>query len=449
MVAPSTSTLERAAFSWIDERQDELVELTAALLRFDTHCVEPAYEPGARNEEAECQAFLQERLRRIGADVEEIRPDPVDFAAHPMMPPGHHWDGRSMTLARIPGGGGGDRSLIVNGHVDVVSAEPMAEWSRPPFGGVVENGRVYGRGASDMKGGIASALFALEALQAIGVRLSSDLWFQVVTDEETSGMGTVAMAKLAPTASAGVCPEPTSFSAWVACRGILYGRIELRGRAAHGELHQGHWREGGGVSAIAKLRDALEAIDEVNGEWRGRPDKIHPLLSTPTVVATLVEGGEFIASYPAHAALTFDTTYLPGNADEAGYGSPVKTELEQMLMARMQADPWLSESPPTIAWITDYPPYEFTNGENLLSAVDSAGSSLGLSIERVGLDSWHDAASLGLFAGIPAISFGPGDAREAHRVDEAITVERLVLGAKSFAGLYLHYCGVAGEAEQR
>jgi len=428
--------------AWIEQHRDALAGLLAELVRFDTTCVEPAVEPGRRNQEADCQAYLRERLARIGAELTAVEPDPARFAGHPMMPAGHHWDGRPMTLARIRGTGGG-RDLVLNGHLDVVSAEPRGDWSVPPFAGEVVGERLIGRGASDMKGGVAAMLFALEALHANGVRLAGDVWVQLVTDEETNGMGTVAMLEHQPPADGAIVPEPSHFDAYVACRGVLYGQIAIEGRPAHAEQPQPHWSEGGAVGAIERLAPVLDALRELNAQWRDGAAGEHPLLAPPCVVPTLVEGGEFIASFPRACTLTFDATYLPADADADGHGTGARARLREAVDAVVAHDDWLAAHPLRWSWTTDYPPYELdqARGAPLLAALDAAGVQVGRRVGRAGLNAWHDAASLGRLAGIPAVSCGPGRIEQAHTIDESISLRDLTDGAAFLAAAVRGFCG--------
>ena len=161
-----------AVDAFVAEREDELVQLVRTLVGFETVSVD--LSPGSEhreNQEAELQAFVAERLGALGARVDSFEPDAAALADHPMMPPWHHWKGRPITVATLRGAGGG-RSLIVNGHIDVVSPGDLGRWTTPPFAADVRDGRIYGRGAVDMKGGVAAAIFALEALAAAGVRLA-------------------------------------------------------------------------------------------------------------------------------------------------------------------------------------------------------------------------------------------------------------------------------------
>ncbi|MGH3043061.1 MAG: ArgE/DapE family deacylase [Gaiellaceae bacterium] len=427
----------------IESNANELVELVRSLVRFDTTSVD--LSPGSAhtaNEEADLQAYLGERLRGIGAGVDQWEPDAGDFADHPMMPPWHHWRGRPLTVGTISGAGGG-RSLIVNGHIDVVDAGERSRWTSPPFEADIRDGRIYGRGAVDMKGGIGAALFAVEALHRCDVRLAGNVVFESVPDEETCAMGTVAAIARGYGADAGLVPEPTGLNLWIATRGLLHGTLTVEGRSAHAEMNQPHWREGGGVNAIQKAAAVLAGLDRLTADWAEREDKRHPLLGTPSVNPTIVSGGSFISNVPERCEVALNTTYLLGNADEHGYGSVPRSEIEQAVAAVAQADDWLAEHPPAWSWYTDYPPSEIDPASPIVAVAQEAGRDLGVDVRTEGIDTTYDGALLTLFAETPSPAFGPGDLRRAHAPDEWVGIDELVLGAKIYARAITLWCGVA------
>jgi acetylornithine deacetylase len=432
----------RAVDEHIKATESELVELVRTLVRFDTTSVD--LSPGSAhtaNQEAELQAFVGERLRALGAEVDQWEPDASELSGHPMMPAWHHWHGRPLTVGRIHGAGNG-RSLVVNGHVDVVAAGDVTRWSSPPFEADVRDGRIYGRGAVDMKGGIGAALFALEALQACGVRLAGDVVFETVPDEETCAMGTVAAIARGYRADAGLVPEPTRLNLWIATRGLLHGTLRVEGRSAHAEMNQPQWRQGGGVNAIQKAAALLAGLDGLNADWAGREDKRHPLLGTPSVNPTIVRGGSFISNIPERCDVALNATYLPGNADAGGYGSIPRSEIEQAVAAVSQADDWLAEHPPGWSWYTDYPPSEIDPGSPIVAVAQQAGRDLDVDVRAEGIDTTYDGALLTLFADTPCPAFGPGDLTRAHAPDEWVGIDELVLGAKLYARAISLWCGV-------
>ena len=209
------------------------------------------------------KSYLAKRLGEAGAEVDVLEPDADAMQGKPLVPPGLDFAGRPQLIARQRGAGGG-RSLVFNGHIDVVSAEPRRAWASDPFVAQVRDGKLYGRGACDMKGGVAAMVFALESLAALGVRLNGDLLVATNTDEESSGAGGSALVEHGLRADAGIVTEPTGFDVWVACRGSEYGVVTVPGRPGHAEVNQPDWHQGGAVNAIEKAgvrarRDRLAA----------------------------------------------------------------------------------------------------------------------------------------------------------------------------------------------
>jgi acetylornithine deacetylase len=428
---------------FIAERAGDLVELTRSLVRFDTVSVDLA--PGSEhraNQEGELQAFAAGVLADLGAEIDQWEPDPRELRDHPMMPPWHHWEGRPITVGTLRGKGGG-RSLIVNGHIDVVSPGDLDRWTSPPFAAEIRDGRIYGRGAVDMKGGVASAMFALRALRECGVRLDGDVFFEVVPDEETCAMGTVAAIERGYRADAGLVPEPTCLNLWVATRGLLHGSFRVPGRSAHAEVNQPHWRDGGGVNAIEHALPLVAALGDLSDEWLTREAKRHPLLGTPRVQPTIVHGGSFIANVPEDVTIHLNATYLPQDADEAGYGSVPRGEIVAAVEGRGANDDWLQAEPVTWTWATDYPPSEIDHGEPIVAVAAAAARAVDGEGRLEGIDTTYDGALLTRLAGVPSPALGPGDLGRAHAPDEWVGIDELVAGARAYARAIVAWCGAA------
>jgi len=294
-----------------------------------------------------------------------------------------------------------------------------------------------------MKGGVGAALFALEALRACGVELAGDVMFETVPDEETCAMGTIAAIARGYRADAGLVPEPTLDNLWIATRGLLHGTLTVLGRSAHAEMNQPSWEEGGGVNAIAKSAYLLGALDRLSANWAGREDKRHPLLGTPGIHPTGIRGGTFISNIPESCRVDLNTTYLPTNADDRGYGSVPRGEIEQAVSEAAAADPWLAQHPPTWSWFTDYPPSEIDPDAPIIAVVQAAGRELGVDVNPEGIDTTYDGALLTLFASTPSPAFGPGDLRRAHAPDEWVGIDELVRSAKLYARAVVAWCGEA------
>lgn len=432
--------LERQVFDEVARRRDELVELASELIRFDTEARQPGDPP---RQEAALQSYLAARLAARGAEIDLWEPAPEDVAGSRLVPPGGlGFEGRPQLAARLRGAGGG-RSLLLNGHIDVVSAVPREAWTSDPNEPEVRDGKLYGRGSCDMKGGIAAMVLAAEVLVEVGVRLAGDLVVCTVTDEESTGAGGLAAVVHGVRADAGIVTEPSAFDVWTSCRGSLLPTITVPGRPGHAGVGQPDWREGGAVSAIDKATIVIDALRGLQEEWRRRPDHQHPHLSPGDIVPTLVSGGEWIVSYPASCSVAYHVAYLPAHADEGGWGSAVEAEIAERVRCAAAADPWLSEHPPWIDWATDVPSSEVSEDEPVVQALLGAGADVGRPRRVSGMDSWHDGATFTRFGGTPCVCFGPRELQLAHTIDEYVVVEDLVECAQELAVAALRFCGVA------
>lgn len=432
------SALEEKVVRAVRASRDELLGLTAELVACDTTARSPGMP--ARDEE-KLQCMLARRLDALGAETDLWEPEPTG-TGNRHVPDDLDFMGRPQLAARLRGAAGG-RSLLLNGHVDAVDVEPREKWTSDPFTMVERDGRLYGRGTGDMKGGIAALVVALEALRSADVRLAGDVVFCTVTDEESSGAGGWAAVAHGITADAGICAEPTGFDAWVACRGTLTPFVTVTGRAGHAEVRQPHWREGGAVNAIEKAVPIIQAAQRLREEWRDRPDHRHPLLSPGDMVPTIVRGGNWEVTYPETCTVCFDCMYLPTHLDADGTGRLVEAEIKRALESAAAADPWFDDHPLGWEWRSDVVPAEMPSDHELVIATLDAGAGIGRPGKPGGLDSWHDAATFTRRGGTPTFSYGCDGLATAHTIDESIVAEELVDAAAIYALAAMRWCGVA------
>jgi acetylornithine deacetylase len=436
---------ERRVCKEIEARGDDLVSLATTLIAFDTTARNVGDPP---RDEAALQEYLAELLRESGATTDLWEPDAEAMQGKPLVPPGLDFVGRPQLIARSAGAGGG-RSLLFNGHIDVVSVEPRDAWTSDPFAARVRDGKLYGRGACDMKGGIAAMVFATQVLAQSGIRLAGDLLVATNTDEESSGAGGTALVEHGLTADAGIVTEPTGFDAWVACRGSEYGVVTVPGRPGHAEVNQPDWRTGGAVNAIEKAAVVLEAIASLRREWSRRDGYDHPFLSRPALLPTMARSGEWPVTYPASCDLTIAVMYLPVQADERGWGADVRREVEEWIARETARDDWLAEHPPKLEWWPNgVMPFEISPDEPIAAAVLEAGGDVGHARRLGGLDSWYDGATITELAGIPSIGYGPpgfdaSGVSVAHMVDEFVPVDGLIACSQVLAVTAMRFCTTA------
>jgi acetylornithine deacetylase len=323
--------------------------------------------------------------------------------------------------------------VLLNGHIDVVPARREDGWEQDPFCARVTPERVVGRGACDMKGGIAAMVVAAEAL-AEHSEASGVLIVCTNTDEESSGVGALACARRGVAADFAIIPEPSSLQVWSACRGSVYCQIHISGRAGHAEQEQAHWRDGGAVNAIDKGRFVLEGVDRLRREWRTRADLRHALLDPPDIVATQFRASSgWSVTIPDRAEIVLAALILPQQADPTGWTAHVQAEVEGFLRRWCETDSWLAEHPPTFRWETQTNPSETAPDTDIVQALLRANAALGLPTGLGGLGSWYDGATFAQEAGTPAVMYGPRAIDWAHTVGEYVLIDDLVSCAQGIA----------------
>jgi acetylornithine deacetylase len=215
-------------------------------------------------------------------------------------------------------------------------------------------------------------------------------------------------------------------------------------------VRQPGWRAGGAVNAIEKAGVVLEAIRALRSRWADDERFRHPHLSAPSLLPTVVRGGEWPVTYPSSCELTIAVMYVPAQADPAGWGSSVRTEVEAWILGECaRRDDWLAEHPPVVDWWPNaVMPMEVDPAEPVVGTLLDAGADVGLRRELGGLDSWYDGATFTHLAGIPSVGFGPpgfdpDGATIAHTIDEYVPVDGLVACAQALAVAAMRFCGVA------
>jgi acetylornithine deacetylase len=422
----SATTVTERILHLVTQREDALVALTQQLVAFDTttrsHDAEPA------RDEAALQRFLATRLEGLGAEVDLWEPEAASIPDAPQLPNGATFHGRPQMIARIPGTGGG-KTVVLNGHIDVVSAEPRSQWTNDPFDAFVDGRRLVGRGTCDMKGGIAAMVIAMEVLQEAGIELVGDVIINTVTDEEINGAGTVASLARGLQADYGIVLEPSDLRICTANRGILAGRMAFTGRPGHADIPQPHWKNGGAVNAIEEALPALVAIQQLRESW-ARDFGSSGDLPPGNIVPTTIKGGEWMVTYPSSCEFELDITYLPAQTSADGTGAEVRREIERAVLEAAPDREWAQLHPVVFDWYTDLPPAALEDDSPLVVRVAEAADRLGLPAATMAHPSWTDAASL-THAGIPSLVFGPTATRPdgsptLHTLDEYVDIDDLV-----------------------
>jgi acetylornithine deacetylase/succinyl-diaminopimelate desuccinylase family protein len=363
----------------------DVAELAARLVAIES--INPDLGTGGSGED-ELARFVAEWCERAGLETSLTEPAP-----------------RRPNVVAVARGTGGGRALMLNAHMDTVGVAGMTE----PFTPRLEGGRLYGRGAHDMKGSLAACMLATAEARRRGLR--GDLILTAVSDEEVASLGTEAIAATV-SADAAIVTEPTEMRVAIAHRGFVHLEVETIGRAAHGS------RPELGIDAIAKMGGILTGLEEL--DRRLRADPTHPHLGSGSLHASLIEGGQEFSSYPARCVLQAERRTIPGETAELA-----ERELREIVARAGEGDPDFSAE---VRGPISRDPFEVPEDAEIVQVVRRAATEvLGIEPDLVGVSFWADSALLSA-AEIPTVLFGPhGDGlhTEVEWVDVA-SLERCV-----------------------
>jgi acetylornithine deacetylase len=384
-------------------------------------------------EETPAQEFAADLMERLGLTTDVWELDFNQLSQHPAFSievEREHSLGVVGTLGEDRGG----RNLILNGHVDVVPAGDEANWRYPPWQGTVADNRVYGRGSTDMKGGLCCAIFAAKAIHDAGVRLKGKLMIESVIGEEDGGVGTLAAVLRGYQADAAIIMEPTELIVAPAQAGALNFRLTIPGLSAHGCVREE------GISAIEKffpIYQALMALEQrVNQRYR---DPLYARYRQPYPLCIgTVQAGTWASSVAE--SLTCEGRYgVPVGADITA----ARREFEAAVAEAAQADPWLRDHPPRLEWWGgQFEPAGIAVNEPIVETVAAAFEHISGRVAQIeGMTYGADMRLLVNVGRTPTVLFGPGDVRRAHRPDEFVPLDDLKTVTQTLALTALHFCG--------
>ncbi len=377
---------------------DPTLELLRDLVALDS--VNPSLVPGGAGE-GEVARRLVAEMRSFGADAwtAEVLP------------------GRPNALGVLEGKAPGP-TLLFCGHLDTVGVAGMAA----PFSPEIRDGRLYGRGSQDMKGGVAAMVGAMRRLAEAGGPAAGRLVVAGVMDEEFESAGAQAVAR-DWTADAAVVTEPTDLAIGVAHKGFTWVEVTVEGRAAHGS------RPAEGRDAILAMGRVLGRLAALDREVQARPP--HPHVGTGSLHASLITGGRELSSYPDRCVLSWERRTIPG---EPAGGALAETEA---ILAELRAeDPAFAA---TARLLLDRRPYETPAGHPLPDLLAEAARRAGRPAPIGGATYWADAAILG-HAGIPTVLYGPGGAG-LHGLEEYVKLDEVAACRDTLAELARSFCG--------
>ncbi len=330
------------------------------------------------------------------------------------------------------------KSLLINGHVDVVTAEPLDMWDTDPFSAAIQDGKLIGRGASDMKTGLCVGIFCTELLKKYFGGVNNDITIVSVPGEENGGNGTAASLMRGYTkADASVFPEPTSNQIQPAHRGAAFWRIYIDGRSSHGGTKYK------GVSAVEKGIKVVAALQELE-DTRNREIcsknvfyKDYPL-SAPVTVG-IFRGGQFTSGVPEHCMIEGCIELVPGEDVK-----DVARTLEEAVLGTCKEDPWLTEHPPRVEWFgLFYNPAQTEPDHPFVSLARECYQAVtGEEPVVNGFEAGTDMRLLNRNFGVPGLMFGAGDIAMAHAPNEYVEIDELIKNAKVMALMMAQWCGI-------
>ncbi len=418
---------------WKEKVAAEIESLRPTMIDFMQRMIRFQTLPGR---EQEAQHFIADKLRSLQCEVEILRSDYSELERHPAFSDdGVSFEERLNVVGTWAGSGSG-RSLILNGHMDVVPVGNVALWKFPPWEGVVHEGKLHGRGACDMKAGLAAAVFAMQALQQLGFQPAGDVRFESVIGEESGGVGTLTTLVRGFSADAAIIMEPTRLRICPLHAGALSFRLRVSGRAIHASMKQF------GVSAIDKFQRvfaALEQLDEARHAQYNNPIFEFKNNIAPICIGTLT-AGDWPSTVPEELVAEGRFGVFPGESIADARSALVRC-LEQVT----NQDEWLAAHPPALEWFEgQFEPGETNLNEPILEMVSATHARVLNKRPAVqGVPYGSDLRLFTLYGKIPCALYGPGDVAFAHTVEEHVELEEVFTCATILALLIVDWCGHA------
>ena len=403
---------------------DEQVAFTKELVKFAS----------LRGKEAPAQNFFAEALADRGYAVDHWQVNPQEVAHFPDFAPARNSfeQGWNVVGTHRPRESTG-RSLILNGHIDVVPSGPEDMWKKPPFEPHIDQGWLYGRGAGDMKAGLAANIFAVQALKRIGYQPAAGIYLQSVIEEESSGIGTLACIERGYQADAVIVTEPHAEKLGVAQVGVIWLQIEIRGLSAH------VMEAGKGINAIEVCYPIMEALHKLESKWNADKHPAFGKLDHPlNFVVSRIEGGDWTSSVPSWCRFDVRVGIYPDRKV-----ADCQRELEETISAAANKDAFLRNNPPRITYhgflSRGYVLPGNTDAEQVLREAHYQINQVELA-QHVST-ALNDARFFGLYQNIPAMTYGP-QSENIHGFDERVNLDSLCRVTQTIALFVAEWCGL-------
>ena len=417
---------EQKIVDTVDDLAEEIVDLTERLVA----------QPSVVGEEAGALEVMEAAWRELGLAPVRVPVDPGQLADHPGFAP-VPWDyaGRYNLVARREADAQGGRSALFNGHLDVVSPEPVALWETDPFVPTRRNGWLYGRGAGDMKAGVAAMSYAVHAVERAGFGLRAPVTLEAVIEEECCGNGALACLAAGYDAEAVLIPEPFGPTLYTAQVGVLWFKVRMHGRPSH------VLAAAAGANAIEKSFPVMAALRRLEAEMNAEPRPApyaamdHPL----HLNIGIFQGGDWPSTVPAAAEFHGRLSFFPGTSYDA-----VCRRIANAVAEAAREDPWLAGNPPAVEF------YGFrSEGHTIERAHPVLAALNGCHRDLSGRDAADyvstcttDLRVFHCFGQARGTCYGPV-AENIHAANERVDMASIVRTARTYALFLARWCGLA------
>ena len=413
----------------LEQNKEKYIEELKNLVGIDTHDLGHGIDGGL---EKQGQEYMVNLFESMGAD--EIAVDPMDEAViqesykkHQEGNLGHNQTDRANVYATFKGKQGG-KSLLFNGHIDVMPAEMEDGWTNPPFEPVIRDGKMYGRGCTDMKGGLMASVMAVKLLQDAGYELPGDVTITSVCDEEGGGNGSIQAVMRGLKADGVVNCEPTDDTLILAHMGWVFFKVDFEGKACHSGA------KAEGVSAIEKAIKVIQGLNEMEHRWLLTIR--HRLLPPPSLNIGVIEGGTAGSTVPGECSFSTCVHYVPTLMNQ----DMVVKEFTEVVERISRSDAWMEAHPPKISIYQTGHGFEMEEDHPLVDTFKEAYSeALSRSVKVEGSHFGCDSRLWRNIAGCPTIQYGPGEGAQCHTVDEWLKIDSYLEAILVYAKLILSW----------
>lgn len=416
---------QRRLLEQVEAQRDEIISLTMDLIA----------APSTIEHQAGAVELMEERLTALGYPPRRVPVATGQAAERPgFAPVPWSYAGADNLVALRSADGEGGRSALFNGHLDVVSAEPIASWSRDPFQPYIKDGWLYGRGSGDMKAGVAAMIYALNSVDAAGFGLNAPVTLETVVDEECCGNGALSCRYAGYDADAVLIPEPFGPTILTAQVGVVWFRIDIEGKPVH------VLEAPAGTNAIEKSFPLIQALRGLEAELNEEnvpeayQDVPHPL----NLNIGIFQAGDWPSTVPAAAEIHARLSYFPGTSF-----AEVAQRIEQAVSTAAAADDWLRDYPPRVSF------YGFRSDGHLLPATTPALKTLSNCHQQLTGEPAQpyiatcttDLRAFHHFGRSQHTCFGPV-AHSIHGVDECVNLDSVLHTARTYALFLSEWCGL-------